>query len=219
MRSGTGTRAAPTIERFGAADDPGTSLAVLAVHGRDQTPAFMEGIAARLDDANTAWFAPAAPQDTWYPRSFLVPVADNQPDLDDSLTGMRASLASIERAGWSKERTVVLGFSQGACLLSQLLLAAPAPPCAGAVLLTGGFVGPPGTPPPDGTAWTGHPFFCGLVENDPWVPLSRARHTADVLRERGADAELRVYPGDVHEVNDDEVAAVATLLHTVRQAL
>ena len=27
MRSGTGTRAAPTIERFGAADDPGTTLA------------------------------------------------------------------------------------------------------------------------------------------------------------------------------------------------
>jgi predicted esterase len=218
MPSGAGTRAAPLIERFGA-DDPGSALAVLAVHGRDQTPDVMREIAARLDDADTAWFAPAAPENTWYPRSFLVPVADNQPDLDDSLTGMRASLAWIRRAGWSAERTVLLGFSQGAVVLSQLLLSAAAPPCAGAVLLTGGFVGPPGTPPPDGTAWTGRPVFCGLVENDPWVPLSRARHTADVLRERGADVELRVYPGDVHEVNDDEIAAVATLLDTVRRAL
>jgi phospholipase/carboxylesterase len=219
MRSGTGTRAAPTIERFGAAEDPASSLAVLAVHGRSQTPAFVRGIEARLDDPDTAWFAPAAPDDTWYPQSFLVPVADNQPDLDDSLTGMRTSLALIRQAGWSTERTVVLGFSQGACLLSQLLLTAPAPLCAGAVLLTGGFVGPPGTPPPDGTAWTGRPVFCGLVENDPWVPLSRARHTADVLRDRGADVELRVYPGDVHEVNDDEIAATARLLDTVRRGL
>jgi predicted esterase len=217
--SGTGTRATPRIERFGAADDPCTALAVLAVHGRDQTPAFMQEIAARLDDADTAWFAPSAPENTWYPRSFLVPVADNQPDLDDSLTGMRASLEGIRRAGWSTERTVVLGFSQGACVLSQLLLTAPAPLCAGAVLLTGGFVGPPGTPPPDGAGWTGQPVFCGLVENDPFVPLSRARHTADVLRERGADVELRIYPGDVHEVNDDEIAAIATLLATVRRTL
>ena len=216
MPSGAGTRAVPLIERFGS-DDPGRALAVLAVHGRDQTPDVMREIAARLDDADTAWFAPAAPENTWYPRSFLVPVADNQPDLDDSLTGMRASLALIRQAGWPQERTVVLGFSQGACLLSQLLLAAPAPLCAGAVLLTGGFVGPPGTPPPDGTAWTGHPIFCGLVENDPFVPLSRARHTAEVLRERGADVELRVYPGDVHEVNDDEIAATARLLDTVRR--
>ena len=192
---------------------------MLSVHGRTQTPAFMREIASRLDDPGTAWFAPAAPEDTWYPGSFLLPIADNQPDLDDSLAGMRTSLAQIRRAGWAPERTVVLGFSQGACLLSQLLLTAPAPPCAGGVLLTGGFVGPPGTPPPDGTAWTGHPFFCGLVENDPWVPLSRARHTADVLRDRGADVELRVYPGDAHEVNDDEIAAVAGLLDTVRKAL
>ena len=219
MQSGTGTRAAPTVERFGAADDPASTLAVLAVHGRDQTPAVMREIAARLDDPGTAWFAPAAPGDTWYPWSFLVPVADNQPDLDDSLVGMRTSLVRIEQAGWPAERTVVLGFSQGAVVLSQLLLTAPAPPCAGAVLLTGGFAGPPGTPPPDGTDWAGHPFFCGLVENDPWVPLSRARQTAEVLRDRGADVELRVYPGEVHEVNDDEIAAVAGLLDRVRRGL
>lgn len=217
MGSGTGARAAPTVERFGTADDPGGTLAVLAVHGRDQTPAFMRGIAARLQDPDTAWFAPAAPDDTWYPRSFLVPIPENQPDLDDSLTGMKASLALIRQAGWPEERTVVLGFSQGAVVLSQLLLSAPAPFCAGAVLLTGGFAGPPGTPPPDGTAWTGLPVFCGLVEDDPWVPLSRARHTADVLRDRGAEVELRVYPGDVHEVNDDEIAATARLLDTVRR--
>ena len=56
MPSGAGTRAAPLIERFGA-DDPGGALAVLAVHGRDQTPDFMREIASRLDDADTAWRA------------------------------------------------------------------------------------------------------------------------------------------------------------------
>ena len=47
----------------------------------------------------------------------------------------------------------------------------------------------------------------------------RLRGFLHVLRERGADVELRVYPGDVHEVNDDEIAATARLLDTVRRAL
>jgi predicted esterase len=210
------------VVRFGvagsAAAAPPDTLAVLGVHGRTQSPDFVRELAARLGDEQLAWFAPAAPDNSWYPGGFMAPVAENQPALDHALGDLEVTLQQIREAGWTSQRTIVLGFSQGACLSSQLLLAAQRLPCAGAVLLTGGFVGPPGTRAPAGGDWEGRPVFCGLVEDDPWVPLERARDTAQVLAERGADVELRVYPGNVHEVNDDELAATADLLARVRAA-
>ena len=89
--------------------------------------------------------APQAAGGTWYPQSFLAPIESNQPYLDSAL---RADRVDCERpAGtWRPgERIAMLGFSQGACLTTEFV--ARHPRRYGAVMgLTGGLIGPPGTP-------------------------------------------------------------------------
>ena len=56
------------------------------------------------------------------------------------------------------------------------------------------------------------PIFLGCSDVDPHIPLARVDRTAGVLRQLGADVDLRVYPGFGHAVNADEIEAVRALL-------
>jgi predicted esterase len=47
---------------------------------------------------------------------------------------------------------------------------------------------------------------------DPWIPLARAEESRDVLTERGAVVDFRVYEGMDHIINDDEIAALRQLI-------
>ena len=115
---------------------------MLALHGRDQTPAFMRGVAERIDLPGLHWLAPAADASSWYPLSFLAPDG-NEPRVTHALAAVQDALAGLRRAGVEEDRVVLLGFSQGACVLAEHLVRGGSAG-AGAVLLTGGYVGPPG---------------------------------------------------------------------------
>ena len=49
----------PPVSRWGA-EESDADLVVLALHGRDQDPAFMQGVAERIDLPELAWRLPAA---------------------------------------------------------------------------------------------------------------------------------------------------------------
>src|SRR5207244_4414458 len=51
-----------------------------------------------------------------YPNSFLAPIASNEPGLSSGLAVIESILAQLSAADISPERTILLGFSQGACL-------------------------------------------------------------------------------------------------------
>jgi predicted esterase len=109
------------------------------------------------------------------------------------------------------ERTVLAGFSQGACLACEA--AARRGGRWGAVAaFTGGVPGPAGEPLPDYAALHGAAamddtaVFLGAGDPDPHVPWARVEETAQVFRGLGADVTLRRYPGLGHTVNDEEVA-------------
>ncbi|WP_372660786.1 alpha/beta hydrolase [Amycolatopsis kentuckyensis] len=186
------------------------ALAVLAVHGRGQDPAFMRATAQRLGTAPVRFFAPEAEGNTWYPLSFLEPVERNQPELDRSVRVLEACLDRLAETGFDGERVVLWGFSQGACLLSHLVLSAPRP-VAGLVLFTGGYLGT--TPPaPDEGALRGVPVVLRSIEDDPWVPRHRVEETAALLRQAGAEVDLRIDPGTDHVITDEACARATELL-------
>ncbi|MEU0795023.1 phospholipase [Amycolatopsis sp. NPDC005961] len=188
-------------------------LAVLAVHGRDQDPAFMRATARRLGPAPVRFFAPEADGNTWYPLSFLEPVERNQPALDRSLRVVDACLDRLAQDGFAPGRVVLWGFSQGACLLAHSVLTRPRR-VAGLVLFTGGYLGSAPLPPPDGGVLHGVPAVVRSIEDDPWVPRHRVEETAELLRRAGAEVDLRIDPGTEHVITDEACATATKLLTT-----
>ena len=55
-------------------------------------------------------------------------------------------------------------------------------------------------------------MFLGCSDRDPHIPKDRVDESAAVLTRMGAAVTERIYPGMGHQVNDDEVAFVQTLL-------
>ena len=164
-----------------------------------------------LNLASIAAIAPQAAGNSWYPHSFLAPLQANEPFLSSALRRIRSLVDNLVVHGIAGNRIALLGFSQGACL--TLEFAARYPRRYAAVIgLTGGLIGPPGTPRdyPGSLAHT--PVFLGTSDPDPHVPVERVRETKTVLERMGADVELRRYPGQAHTVNDDELEASRTLL-------
>jgi predicted esterase len=120
-------------------------------------------------------------------------------------------VADLIARGIASERIAVLGFSQGACLATEF--AARHPRRYGAVMgLTGGLIGPDGTPRTYTGSLAGTPVFLGTSDPDPHVPFARVEETRDVLQRMGATVELRRYPGMPHTINQDEIEACQALL-------
>ena len=193
--------------------DPATArLTILCVHGRGASAADILALADEFGVRDVAYLAPEAAGRTWYPSSFLAPMSDNEPFLSSAL----GVLDRIVHDLWQDhqigpERVGLLGFSQGACL-SLEYAARHARRYVAVVGLSGGLIGPPGTPREYAGAMDGTPVFLGCSGVDPHIPLERVHETAEVFRRLGASVDERIYPGLGHMVNRDEVAAVARLL-------
>lgn len=188
--------------------------AVVMVHGRGATAESILTLAEEFgqpEPADLAYIAPQAPGQTWYPQSFLAPIERNEPYLSSALRTLEEVLAELAAAGIPPERTVLLGFSQGACL-SLEFAARHAQRFAGVVALTGGLIGPPGTPRDYAGDFDGTPVFLGCSDRDPHVPAERVHESAEVFRRMGARVTERIYPGLGHTVNQDELSWVADLL-------
>lgn len=207
----------PPIWRGAVAD--GKGLVGILVHGRTLTPEFMFEQAVRLSLPDMAWCAVSAHENSWYPAKFMDPVEQNQPMLDHALACVDHAVAEALLKGYSSDRVVLIGFSQGACLLSEYVYRTP-DAWRALIAWTGGLIGPVGTEWHfnDG-ALKEVPVLLSNGDADPWVPLSRSRETADVFRRMGALVAEHVYPAREHGILDDEIAqARAVILSGTRKA-
>jgi len=186
--------------------------AVVMVHGRNASPRNILDLARPLTHPDVSWLAPAAANNSWYPLSFLAPREQNEPYLSSALRRLDAVVAAAVTAGVPRERIVLLGFSQGACLACEFVATRPAR-WGGLVAFSGGLIGPPGstwdTVP---GALAGTPAFLGCSDVDAHVPKVRVEESARVLATMGADVTLRIYPGMGHLVNDDELDHARAIL-------
>jgi phospholipase/carboxylesterase len=191
------------------------SVAVVVVHGRDQDPQWMlENLVRPLDLPHVAFILPAAQEGSWYPNRFFDPAEDNEPWVSEAIAVFEGAVALAGDAGIPVEHVVLAGFSQGACLVAEMLARHPRH-YAGVAILTGGFFGTPDeldVPPAslDGlrVLITGH-------VDDSWVPVPCVEHAAELLRAVNADVDLVIHDDPQHRINDDEVAAVRRLLLSV----
>jgi phospholipase/carboxylesterase len=154
-----------------------------------------------------AYLAPQAARGTWYPDRFTAPVENNEPWLSSAKRLFGSVVEDAPDAGLAHERVVLGGFSQGACLASTWA-AEHARRFGGVFVLSGGLIGPPGTEFAYDGDMAGTPVFLGVSDDDPHIPVERARETTAAFRGLGADVDERIYEGKGHGVFPDEVDAV-----------
>jgi len=131
----------------------------------------------------------------------------NEPWLSAALDRVDQAIADVEDQGIPADRIVLLGFSQGACLASESM-ARNTRRYGGLAALSGGLIGPEGTPRDYDGSLDGTPVFIGCSDQDPHIPLERVNETAEVLDDLDADVDERIYEGMGHTVNEDELDAV-----------
>ncbi len=187
---------------------------MILVHGRGATPRSILELAPALHHPEMAYLAPGAVGNTWYPNSFLAPPESNEPGLSSGISVIRNLVERAVAAGIPRERVILLGFSQGACLTAEFAYRHPGS-YGGVVVFSGGLQGPAGTRWETEAAMEGTPVFLGCSDIDGHVPEVRVHETAEVFRAMGAEVTERIYPGMGHLVNEDEIAWTRDLVAQV----
>jgi predicted esterase len=190
------------------------TAAVIMLHGRGASAESILELADPLATSGVAFLAPQAARGTWYPYRFIEPLEKNEPWLSSALATVGGALERVQATGIPAERTVLLGFSQGACLAIEFS-ARNARRYGGVVGLSGGLIGPPGTRWDYPVTLDRTPVFLGCSDVDFHIPKERVEESAEVLRRLGADVTTRLYPRMGHTINQDEIDWVRGLLTQV----
>lgn len=170
-------------------------------------------VAAELMHPGFAYIAPQAAGNAWYPNPFTAPIESNEPYLSSALEVFETLLARVEET-IPAQRVILLGFSQGACLMLEFA-ARHARRYGGVVGLSGGLIGPDGTPRDYPGSFEDTPAFLGCSDVDPHIRKDRVVEAATVLERMGANVTMRLYPGMGHTVSNDEIDFVREMVEAV----
>jgi len=117
----------------------------------------------------------------------------------------------VSEADIPPERVVIAGFSQGACL-SLEFVARHARRYGGVLGLSGGLIGPDGTPRNCPGTLAGTPVFLGCSDIDPHIPKERVLFSAEVLQALGGQVTAKLYPRMGHTINRDEIVMARSIV-------
>ncbi|MBK5927145.1 alpha/beta hydrolase [Rhodobaculum claviforme] len=201
----------------------GDRLGVVLLHGRGGRAADILGLGTGLEGARL--LAPEADGQSWWPHSFLAPMAALQPWLDGALAAVDRAAEVLRAEGLAPGQIAVAGFSQGGCLALEWA-ARRGGPLAAVVGLSAGLVGTADAPGPPDAALHGHtpkvmgqagrldgvPIWLGCHTQDPHIPAARVRHSAATLTALGAEVACRLHPGAGHGITRADVTALRRLL-------
>jgi len=190
---------------------------MIMLHGRGSNADNILSLAPEFQRPQWTYLAPHATGNTWYPYPFMPPMQQNEPYLSSALQMIQNIMLRLADVGILPMNTVILGFSQGACLATEFA-ARHAQLYGGIVGLSGGLIGPPGTPRDYEGNMLGTPVFLGCSDRDDHIPLARVQETSKVFTQLGAEVVERIYPAMGHTVNADELANVTALLDRVAAA-
>jgi phospholipase/carboxylesterase len=190
-------------------------VAMILVHGRGATPESILTLADEFGEPELHYVAPRASQSTWYPYSFLMPEIQNQPGLNSGLQAIHNLIETLLSMGINREKIIIGGFSQGACLATEFAARHPVK-YGGIVALSGGLIGDSVDIGQYEGNMEGAPVFLGCSDVDPHIPVERVHETEAVFQKLGAEVTKKIYPGMPHTVIEDELKHVKKLIQTVR---
>lgn len=178
--------------------------ALIMVHGRGGSAEDILTLANYLNVKDYALLAPQATGHTWYPHSFLMPPAQNEPWLSSALSVLKELVDDVVADGIAAENIYFLGFSQGACLTLEFITRNAAK-YGGAVAFTGGLIGDQLYPENYSGNFGGSPIFIGTSNPDPHVPVDRVKATEKVLKDMGAEITVNIYNNMGHTISQEEI--------------
>lgn len=149
---------------------------------------------------------------SWFDlREIPVPAAEHHSGLDQAVKDVHRMLKDAEAQGFSSDRIVLGGFSQGGCLALQAGLTAPAP-IGGIIALSGwasaGLV--------NANVHNSTPIFIGHGADDDVVPISSMQKTLKILKGLDCTAvRSKTYRGLGHSVAPEEFRAIGEFLAEV----
>ncbi|MBI5300798.1 MAG: alpha/beta fold hydrolase [Chloroflexi bacterium] len=189
-------------------------IAMILMHGRGASAQDILTLGDEFARADVAYLAPQAANQTWYPFRFFEPIEKNEPWLSSALAVIGDLLARIAASGIPAERTVLAGFSQGACLVAEFA-ARHARRYGGVVALSGALIGPDGVTRPTTGTLDQTQVFLGCGEDDIHIPKERVLATERTLRARGGNVTTRFYSDVRHTIYADEIEFVRAMLEQI----
>lgn len=187
---------------------------MVLIHGRGDTAEGILGLVDQIERPGWAFIAPQAAGNTWYPNRFIAPISANEPWLSSALLAVHDTLEAVQSAGVSLESTILLGFSQGACLALEYA-ARNGARYGGVVGLSGGLIGDTLEPARYPKSLSGTPVFLGCSDVDAHIPRTRVEESAVLMGHIGARVDARIYPNFGHTINDDELDAVRDMMRNI----
>ena len=185
--------------------------AVVLLHGRGATAEDILVLASPLHVPGLAYIAPQAANRTWYPNSFMAPRDSNEPYVTSALAKIATIVSDLDAQGITRDRIVIAGFSQGACLSTEFVASNPTR-YAGLIAFTGGLIGPPNVDLTHTGSLAGTPALLLSGDPDPHVPWSRVQASAAELERMGAQVTTRRYPNRPHTISGEELTLARQLL-------
>jgi phospholipase/carboxylesterase len=178
------------------------SKALILLHGRGGTARSILSLADTFDD-HFYVAAPQAPNNTWYPYSFMEDENLNEPFLSSSINSVKDLIDETAKY-IPMDQIYIMGFSQGACLTLEVT-SRFAEKYGGVIAFTGGLIGSTINEKKYHGNFEGTKVFIGNSDQDPHVPLVRSEQSKELMEKLGADVTLKVYKGMAHTINEDEI--------------
>ncbi|WP_254809167.1 alpha/beta hydrolase [Natronosalvus amylolyticus] len=204
----------------------GAEIALVLLHGRGATAQGVINLFEPLYRHGLTVLAPEAYRGRWFPRSPTAPLEANEPWLTASVERVETCLERVQQIGVPPERTVVVGFSQGACVAATWAVRHPRR--YGAIGVLSGVV--PGAV--EGRADAEHektrsreavgslentPVYVGCGDADPNLSLEHVEATADTLGEAGGAVDLEIIPGVGHAVSEEAFAWLESVIDRLKE--
>jgi phospholipase/carboxylesterase len=188
---------------------------MILIHGRGADAEDILSLSDEFNQEDIIYAAPNAPQNTWYPLSFLAPVEDNEPYLSNSLAAIGELFTEFGERGIPAENVILTGFSQGACLILEYALRNPQR-YGGIAALSGAIITTETENLEYGSFKRTH-VFLGCSEKDPHIPIDRVNKTEEVYLRMNADVRKSIYPGSMHGVIPAEIEQIKEIIDLLRR--
>ncbi len=191
------------IVTTGKALDEATK-ALIMLHGRGGSAEDILSMSSYLNVKDYALVAPEATNNSWYPYSFMMPPAQNEPWLSSALSLLKDVVTDLNNKGIASENIYFMGFSQGACLALEYVTR-HATKYGGVAAFTGGLIGDKIYSENYKGDFVRTPVFIGTGNPDPHVPVERVYATVNILKNMNAIVTEKIYSNMGHTINEDEI--------------